>query len=96
MIRGSRSWERPTTARAHPAARADEPTAVDEAVRDLYGVEHIIVHRRGSHPGAAHEELESELQGGAEQQQQPPQPETAQATDAASPARSEERGRGRG
>jgi len=34
--------------------------------------------------------------GGAEQQQQPPQPETAQATDAASPARSEERGRGRG
>lgn len=34
--------------------------AVDEAVRDLYGVEHIIVHRRGSRPGKAHEELDSE------------------------------------
>ena len=34
--------------------------AVDEAVRDLYAVEHVIVHRRGSRPGDAAVEFESE------------------------------------
>ncbi|HUJ63693.1 MAG TPA: acetate--CoA ligase [Kofleriaceae bacterium] len=34
--------------------------AVDEAVRDLPGVEHVIVHRRGSRPGDAPVELASE------------------------------------
>ncbi len=36
-----------------------KPT-VDEAVRDLYSVEHIIVHRRGSRPGDAPYSFESE------------------------------------
>ncbi|ABS25970.1 acetate--CoA ligase [Anaeromyxobacter sp. Fw109-5] len=36
-----------------------KPT-VDEAVRDLYGVEHVIVHRRGSRPGDAPFTFESE------------------------------------
>jgi acetyl-CoA synthetase len=36
-----------------------KPT-VDEAVRELYGVEHVVVHRRGSRPGAPAEPLESE------------------------------------
>lgn len=35
-----------------------KPT-VDEAVRDLYAVEHIIVHRRGSRPGDAPVQFES-------------------------------------
>jgi len=34
--------------------------AVDEAVRDLYEVEHVIVHRRGSRPGDETVEFESE------------------------------------
>ncbi len=34
--------------------------AVDEAVRDLVSVEHVIVHRRGSRPGDAPYEFESE------------------------------------
>ncbi|HKV09936.1 MAG TPA: acetate--CoA ligase [Thermoanaerobaculia bacterium] len=33
---------------------------VDEAVRDLTGVEHVIVHRRGSRPGDAPVQFESE------------------------------------
>jgi len=36
-----------------------KPT-VDEAVRDLYAVEHVIVHRRGSRPGDDRVEFESE------------------------------------
>jgi len=36
-----------------------KPT-IDEAVRDLYSVEHIIVHRRGSRPGDAPHTFESE------------------------------------
>jgi len=36
-----------------------KPT-VDEAVRDLYAVEHVIVHRRGSRPGDEKVEFESE------------------------------------
>jgi len=36
-----------------------KPT-VDEAVRDLYSVEHVIVHRRGSRPGDAPFTFESE------------------------------------
>jgi acetyl-CoA synthetase len=36
-----------------------KPT-VDEAVRDLYSVEHVVVHRRGSRPGDAPVAFESE------------------------------------
>jgi len=36
-----------------------KPT-IDEAVRDLYGVEHIVVHRRGSRPGDAPFTFDSE------------------------------------
>jgi acetyl-CoA synthetase len=36
-----------------------KPT-VDEAVRDLYSVEHVVVHRRGSRPGDAPVTFESE------------------------------------
>jgi acetyl-CoA synthetase len=36
-----------------------KPT-VDEAVRDLYAVEHVVVHRRGSRPGDEKVEFESE------------------------------------
>ena len=36
-----------------------KPT-VDEAVRDITGVEHVIVHRRGSHPGDAPVQFDSE------------------------------------
>jgi len=36
-----------------------KPT-IDEAVRDLYSVEHVIVHRRGSRPGDAAVSFESE------------------------------------